>query len=205
MLFVIWTVLLRFIDVKAIGPLGSSVGFATLNSFARNIVGFNTLLYIITDWFGIIPIATALGFAVLGVKQWISRKSLLKVDYSIFALGVFYIAVIAVFCFFEGVVINYRPVLIFGELEASYPSSTTMLVMCVMPTAAMQIEFRIKNPILKKYIMIGIIIFVILTVVIRFLSGVHWLTDIIGGVLISAALVTMYYALVGVNLTRHAI
>ena len=192
--FLLWTVLVRFVDVRAIGPEGSSVGFAALNGYVHELTGVNWLLYTVTDWLGIVPIAVALGFAILGLVQLIKRKSLWKVDHSILALGVFYIVVMAAYIFFEVVVINYRPTLIDGYLEASYPSSTTMLVMCVMPTAAMQLNARIKNTILKRCAIIAIIVFIAFMVIGRLISGVHWITDIIGGTLLSAGLVTVYDA-----------
>ena len=192
--FLLWTVLVRFVDVRAIGPEGSSVGFAALNGYVHELTGVNWLLYTVTDWLGIVPTAVALGFAILGLVQLIKRKSLWKVDHSILALGVFYIVVMAAYIFFEVVVINYRPTLIDGYLEASYPSSTTMLVMCVMPTAAMQLNARIKNTILKRCAIIAIIVFIAFMVIGRLISGVHWITDIIGGTLLSAGLVTVYDA-----------
>ena len=190
--FVLWTILVCFVDVRAIGPEGSSVGFAALNGFVHELTGVNWFLYTITDWLGIVPIAVALGFAILGLVQLIKRKSLWKVDHRILALGVFYIVVMAAYIFFEVVVINYRPTLIDGYLEASYPSSTTMLVMCVMPTAAMQLNVRIKNTVLRRCAVITIVAFTAFMVMGRLVSGVHWITDIIGGALLSAGLVTMY-------------
>jgi undecaprenyl-diphosphatase len=192
--FAVWTLLVRFVDVRAIGPLGSTVGFAALNGYVHDLIGVNMSLYVITDWLGLVPIATALGFAILGLVQWINRKSIWKVDHSILALGVFYVVVIAVYLLFEFVEVNYRPVLIDGYLEVSYPSSTTMLVMCVMPTAAMQMKARIKNCALRRCVLFAIIVFVAFTVVGRLLSGVHWITDIIGGALISIGLVITYKA-----------
>ena len=190
--FVLWTLLLRLVDVRAIGPEGSSVGFATLNGFVHELTGVNWLLYTVTDWLGLVPIGVAFGFAILGLIQLIKRKSLLRVDRSILALGVFYIIVVAVYLFFEIVVINYRPVLIEGCLEASYPSSTTMLVTCVMPSAAMQAKERIKNKALRQGVIIIIIAFIAFMVVARLLSGVHWITDIIGGALFSLGVVMAY-------------
>ena len=190
--FVLWTVLVRFVDVQPIGPEGSTVGFAALNGFVHELTGVKWLLYTLTDWLGLVPIAVALGFAALGLVQLIKRKSLRKVDYSILALGVFYIVVMAAYVFFETVVINYRPTLIEGYLEASYPSSTTMLVMCVMPTAAMQLNSRIKNTVLKRCAVIAIAAFTAFTVLGRLISGVHWITDIIGGALFSAGAVLLY-------------
>ena len=193
--FVLWTILVCFVDVRAIGPEGSSVGFAALNGFVHELTGVNWFLYTITDWLGIVPIAVALVFAILGLVQLIKRKSLRKVDHSIIALGVFYIAVMAAYVFFEMVVINYRPTLIAGYLEASYPSSTTMLVMCVMSTAAMQLNVRIKNIINRRCAIITIVVFTAFMVIGRFLSGVHWITDIIGGALFSLGIVTIYFSI----------
>jgi undecaprenyl-diphosphatase len=190
--FVLWTVLVSVVDVRAIGPNGSSVGFAALNGYVHDLTGVNMRLYSITDWLGLVPIGVALGFAMLGLVQWIKRKSLFKVDRGILALGGFYVAVMAVYILFEFVIINYRPTLIDGYLEASYPSSTTMLVMCVMPTAMMQLHDRIKNNGLKQCVMILIAVFTSFMVIGRLASGVHWITDIIGGALVSAGLVIMY-------------
>ena len=190
--FVLWTVLVSVVDVRAIGPNGSSVGFATLNGYVHDLTGVNMRLYSITDWLGLVPIGVAFGFAVLGLVQWVGRKSLFKVDRSILALGGFYIIVLAMYIFFEIVVINYRPVLIDGYLEASYPSSTTMLVMCVMPTAMMQLHARIKSDVFRRCVLISIAAFTAFMVIGRLASGVHWLTDIIGGALVSAGLVITY-------------
>ena len=190
--FVLWTVLVSYVDVRAIGQNASSVGFATLNGYVHNLTGVNMRLYSITDWLGLVPIGVAFGFAVLGLVQWVGRKSLFKVDRSILALGGFYIIVLAMYIFFEIVVINYRPVLIDGYLEASYPSSTTMLVMCVMPTAMMQLHARIKSDVFRRCVLISIAAFTAFMVIGRLASGVHWLSDIIGGALVSAGLVITY-------------
>lgn len=190
--FILWTTLIRFIDVQAIGPEGSSVGFATLNNLVHNLTGTNMLLYTITDWLGLVPIAIAFAFTIVGFVQLIKRKNLWKVDYSILALGIFYMVVIASYILFEVVVINYRPVLINGHLEASYPSSTTMLVMCVIPTTALQLKTRIKNKIFRQSVLITLVTFIAFMVIGRLISGVHWCTDIIGGALLSAGLVMMY-------------
>ena len=190
--FVLWTVLVSLVDIRAIGPNGSSVGFAALNGYVHKFTGVNFHLYTITDWLGLVPIGVAFGFAMLGLAQWIKRKSLLKVDRSLLALGGFYVVVLAAYIFFEIVVINYRPVLLGGYLEASYPSSTTMLVMCVMPAAMMQMHARIKNHVFRRCVMISIAAFIAFMVVGRLVSGVHWLSDIIGGALISAGLVMIY-------------
>ena len=192
--FVIWTVGVSFVDRRTIGPRDSVVGFAALNGAFHRLTGTNMALYVITDWLGLVPIAVAFGFGWVGLIQWIKRKDIRKVDYSICALGIFYIVVIAAYIFFEEVVINYRPVLIEGYLEGSYPSSTTLLVTCVMPTACMQFAARIQREKLRKIVLFINVIFILFMVFGRLISGVHWLSDIIGGGLLSAGLDLLYAA-----------
>ena len=195
--FLLWTVAIQFVDVQAIGPQESSVGFATINQFVHNLTGVHMSLYTITDWLGLVPLVFVMGFALLGLVQWIKRKHLFKVDHNILILGGFYIVVMTAYLLFEVFVVNYRPVLIDGILEASYPSSTTMLVMCVMPTAIMQFNVRIKNNILKRCVAFATTAFIVFMVIGRLISGVHWITDIIGGALLSAGLVMLYYVTSG--------
>ena len=192
--FCAWTAAVKEIDVQPIGALGTEVGFATLNEFFHRITGVNWFLYHITDWLSLIPIGIVFGFAFWGLRQWIVRKKLALVDRDLMALGGFYVLVLAVYLLFEVWVINYRPVLINGVLEASYPSSTTVMMLCVMPTAAMQMRRRIQNKRIKRWVLIGIFCFAAFMVAGRILSGVHWISDIVGGVLLSAGLVELYRA-----------
>ena len=194
-LFVLWTVLVSFVNIAPIGPNGSCVGFADLNGAVHKFTGVHMSLYMLTDWLGLVPIGVAIGFAIFGLLQWIRRKNILKVDRDIITLGIFYVLVLIVYVFFEFVVINYRPILINGYLEVSYPSSTTVLVMCVMPTLAIQLKKRIKNKVFSRCIIFMIFGFVGFMVIGRLASGVHWFTDIFGGALISASLVSLYVAL----------
>ena len=176
----------------AIGPNGSLVGFSTLNGLVHDFIGVNMNLYVITDWLGIIPLLFIIGFGIFGLVQWIKRKSITKVDFDILALGVFYIIVMGVYLTFENVVINFRPVLIEGFLEASYPSSTTMLVVCVIPSAIMVLNSRIERIWVKRAVTVTLTVFGVFMVAGRLISGVHWLTDILGGILISKGLVMLY-------------
>ena len=197
--FLLWTVAIQVFDMQEIGPLESSVGFATVNRFVHSLTGVHLSLYTITDWLGLVPLIVVMGFGALGLTQWIKRKHFLKVDYSLLVLGGFYIVVVTVFVLFEIFVVNYRPVLINGYLEASYPSSTTMLVMCVMPTAIMQFNARIKKKLLKRLFSCIIIAFIVFMVIGRLVSGVHWFTDIVGGALFSSGLVLMYHSVSGLE------
>lgn len=205
LLFVLWTFLLCFIDVQPIGPNCSKVGFATLNKFIHNLTGVNMALYNITDWLGLVPVFISFSFAILGLVQWIKRKHILKVDYDILMLGVFYIVVFSIYFLFEYVVINHRPVLINSYLEASYPSSTTMLVLCVIPSAIMQFKARIKQKALQTVINTLLVLFMLFMVFGRLISGVHWFSDIIGGILISSGLVSIYKYSIVFNKNKKAL
>ena len=193
--FALWTLAVCTFDVQAIGPLESSVGFASINRFFHNFTGVHMRLYAITDWLGLVPLIFVLGFALLGASQWLRRRSFLRVDRSILALGAFYLLVMAAYVCFEKLALNHRPVLIDGRLEASYPSSTTLLALCVMPTAAMQLRTRIRSKAFRRIVAGSIAAFTAFMVAGRLVSGVHWLSDIIGGMLLSAGLAALYAAL----------
>lgn len=184
---IIYTLLVKYVDTSTIGPNGSVVGFSSLNSFVFNLTGNNMTLYKITEILGIIPIFIALMYAVIGLIQVIDRKSL-KVDKELIALGILYIIVILIYVFFEKCIINYRPVLIDGVLEASYPSSHTLLSICICGSALLINKYLFNNEKIYKYINIISIISMVLIVLGRLLSGVHWASDIIGSIIISITL-----------------
>ena len=131
--FGIWTVLIQRIDVRILGETQTQVGFAALNSWFHALTGVHMTLYTITDWLGLIPVCGCMGFGGLGLYQLIRRKSLRKVDFDILILGIYYVIVILGYLIFEMIPVNYRPVLIEGVAEASYPSSTTLLMLIVLP------------------------------------------------------------------------
>lgn len=184
---IIYTLLVKYVDTSTIGPNGSVVGFSSLNSFVFNLTGNNMTLYKITEILGIIPILIALMYAVIGLIQVIDRKSL-KVDKELIALGILYIIVILIYVFFEKFIINYRPVLIDGILEASYPSSHTLLSICICGSALLINKYLFNNKKIYKYINIISSISMVLIVLGRLLSGVHWASDIIGSIIISITL-----------------
>lgn len=194
--FVIWTMLIQHVDVKAAEINGTIVGFATLNIWFHKLTGVHMTMYTITDWLGLVPIFVCMVFAGIGLCQLIKRRNLLKVDFDILFLGVYYVMVIFCYLFFEMFPVNFRPVLIEGFIEASYPSSTTLLVLCVMPTLTEQAERRVQSQLFERMIKLFVICFSAFMVLGRLVSGVHWLTDIVGSLLLSAGLFGMYKAVV---------
>lgn len=193
-LFVAFTLIVKFADVEPIGPEGTSVGLAALNKAVSDALGFNRTLYDVTDWLGVVALAAAVAFAVIGVVQLIRRKSLKKVDFEILALGALYIVVAAFYVFFELAIVNYRPIILGAALEASYPSSHTVLAVCVLGSAIVVVHRKLNSRPWRIAAEAALAALAVVIVVGRLLSGAHWLTDIIGGLLLSAALVSGYIA-----------
>ncbi len=193
-LSVVFTLLVKNIDVKAIGPNESLVGFADINKLFHNLIGSNMAIYKITEIIGLIPLLIAFIYVIIGIKQLITRKSLLKVDKEIYLLGLFYILVLGVYIFFEKVVINYRPVLIDNILEPSYPSSHTLMSICICISSIMINKKLFRNNLADIENIISIIVMVLI-IVGRIISGVHWFTDILGGIIISSTLVVLFYTI----------
>ena len=194
-IFAVWTVLITTVDIQPVGINDTDIGFATLNGWFHRLTGINMMLYDITDWLGLVPLFVCFFFGFIGLCQMIKRKSLFKVDCDILILGLYYVTVILCYFVFEALPINYRPVLINNNMEGSYPSSTTLLVLSVMPTIGFQLKRRIKNNKIKA-INVMIILFSVFMVTGRLISGVHWLTDIIGSCILSAGLYLIYRGVV---------
>ena len=195
-MFAIWTWLVQCVDVQPAGPGGTEIGFATFNCWFHSITGVHMAIYTITDWSGLVPILVCMAFGGMGLAQLIKRKSLFKVDRDLIFLGIYYVAVIFGYLIFEMIPINYRPILIDGMLEASYPSSTTLLVLSVMPTLVYQVNRRSTNLLLRRFVCVMSIIFSTFMVIGRLVAGVHWFTDIVGAVILSTGLYCLYKAMV---------
>ena len=194
--FAVWTLAIKLIDVRPAGETQTLVGFATLNSWFHSLTGVHMAIYDLTDLLSVIPLGVCALFGLLGVVQVIRRKSLKKVDRDLLLLGVYYVVVIGFFCLFEVLTVNFRPIFIEGRLEASYPSSTTLLVLSVMPTLIFQADRRCKTPGLKCVVKIITSAFSAFMVIGRLICGVHWFTDILGGLVLSTGLFLLYKGVV---------
>ena len=190
--FILWTILIQTADVQPVGVNGTNVGFASVNTRFHRLTGVHMGIYTVTDWLGLVPIAVCACFSLLGLMQWIRRKSIIKVDRDILLLGGYYILVILGYLIFEMIPINYRPILIDGAMEVSYPSSTTLLVLSVMPTLLFQVNRRAKSQTVRRITAAFVVLFSAFMVIGRLVAGVHWLTDIVGSVLLSAGLYCLY-------------
>lgn len=192
--FILFTVAVMKVDVAAIGPKDSLVGLSKINDFMFKKLGTHPIWDMITEVLLVTAFLIVLLFGVIGIKQLIERKSLWKVDHGILLLAVFYVFLAAFYELFEVVVVNYRPILEDGELAASFPSSHTMLICSIVGSAMVLFDRMLTNKVVRNVVEIIGGIILILAVMGRLLAGVHWFTDILGGVLLSAALVMFYDA-----------
>ena len=194
LLFAVLIILVRLVDVQAIGPEGTRIGLSHLNQLVFEQLGVHMLWYEITDWLGIAAIGTALLFAMVGLVQWVKRRSILKVDKEILALGGLYLIVIGLYILFELLIVNYRPIIMPGSThpEASFPSSHTMLVCVIMGSAVPLLGKYVKSDVLCTMLRVICAAIIAITVIGRMISGVHWFTDILSGILISVVLLNLY-------------
>ena len=188
------TVLVATVDVQPVGVEGTNLGFATLNTGFFSRFGENQTFYKISKIAGYLSFAVAGGFGIFFLVQLFQRKSLKKVDRNLTVLMLLYLAALIIYLLFETIVINYRPVLRDKGLEPSYPSTHAMLAYVIMVSAVDQWNIYIKNEKLLTAVVAASFLVMALILISRLLSGVHWLTDIIGGILFGDMLIAWYRA-----------
>lgn len=188
LLFFLLIILLKTVDIAPIGAGNTYIGLSHLNK--ELLFDFNSVWYNITDCIGILSFLTAGFFAVVGALQLVERKSVFKIDKTILGIGILYIVTVIIYVLFEKIIVNYRPILMPESLtpEASFPSSHTMIVCVVMGSAIIAAKEYVKTLSKRRIINILCIVLAAVMVVGRLMSGVHWFTDVLGGVLVSGAL-----------------
>lgn len=194
-LFCLFTLAVALVDVRPIGPNGSEVGFAAINGAFARLVGVRMGWYELTEALGLLPLLAVVCFAAVGLWQAIRRKSLWKADVEILWLGVLCVVLAVLYVLFELLAVNLRPVLLEGGAEPSYPSSHTLLFVSVLGAAVIRMRRRMASGGLRVLLQVLLCGVILLGVVGRTLSGVHWLTDIVGSLLLSGALLAAYGAM----------
>ena len=191
---VVFTVLVKIVDVGFVSSTGSLVGFSSVNiPFSQNF-GFNPIFYKVSEVLGYLIFLVIAVFAFIGCYQLIKRKSLMKVDKDLYALAITYVFTFDLYIFFDKVlVINLRPIIMAGEsiAEPSFPSSHTLLAVSVLGTAISECG-KIRRKSFRVSLVIVLAILMGATVLSRLFSGVHWVTDIIAGILWGEVMMTLY-------------
>ena len=193
-LFILLIALVTSIDLAVIGPANTAIGLSHLNGAVHNLIGVHMIWYKITNYLGYLAILSGLVFAGIGCKQLVERKSLGQVDKPILALGGLFVLLGVIYVLFEKAVVNCRPVLMEGETvpEASFPSSHTVLAMVIFGAVAMILADYVKDKKTAGLLQNICLILMVVAVIGRLISGVHWFTDILGGVFLSYALLQLF-------------
>ena len=193
-LFLLLILLLKTVDVAPIGPEGTAVGLSRINGAARERLPFRPAVYAVTEALGALALLTCLAFALLGLCQLVRRKSLFRVDRALFLLAGLYVLTLLAYVLFEKAALNFRPVILPGaaEPEPSFPSSHTVLSCVAFGSAVLLIPGYIRDPRAGDALRALFISAMILLVMGRLFSGAHWLTDILGGILLSCALLSAF-------------
>lgn len=203
-LSILFTILVLKVDVQPIGPNGTSVGFATINGAFRDSMGMSSFLYLVSNLLGYLAILLGVFCMAVALIEWIKRKSIFRVDIQLILMGFLLVAVAVVYVLFEKIEINYRPVLLEGDTapEPSFPSSHTFLMATIFGACYICAKRLIRNDTVCsvfRALCVGLILIGVLS---RLFSGVHWLTDILGGVLYSGTLVSLYYTVLYILLRK---
>ena len=191
---VVFTVLVKIVDVGFVSSTGSLVGFSSVNIPFSQKFGFNPIFYKVSEVLGYLIFLVIAVFAFIGCYQLIKRKSLMKVDKDLYALAITYVFTFALYIFFDKVlVINLRPIIMAGESieEPSFPSSHTLLDVSVLGTAISECG-KIRKKSFRVSLVIVLAILMGATVLSRLFSGVHWVTDIVAGILWGEVMMTLY-------------
>ena len=198
-LSIAWIVIVKTVDVGKVGPRGSEVGLSLINSSFHDLwhydeCGYNVFWYDLSWYIGLFSLAVVGILGLIGLIQLIMRKSLLKVDKCILAAGVLYIVTGMLYVLFEKVVINYRPIIMpdYDYLEPSFPSSHTMLIIIVLGSVMLMLRNYISKTSLRLCCQFFFLLIIIAAILGRVICGVHWFSDIIGGMLISLTLLSLF-------------
>ena len=188
---IVFTVAVSFLDVKENPDGGHNIGLSSVNLAFHKTFPYNEVLHNISEYAGYIPVLFALFFALMGAGQALKHKSFKRVDNVLFFLAGYYVIVGFVYLIFEKFCINVRPIMLDGEWEASYPSSHTLFSITLSASAILVNDIFYAKAKWRRPMNVLAYIFMLSVPVLRLFSGVHWLSDIVGGVIISATLVSI--------------
>ena len=189
---IVFTILITKVDISNIGPENSAVGFASINY--KLTFNYNEKIYKISEYLGYVALLIPVVYAGFGFIQLIKNKSFKKINRELYILAGFYAVILLTYVLFEKLTLNYRPVILDEGLEASFPSSHTLMSLCFSISAIIANKSMFKDKF--KLVNILLLILGVSIVLTRYISGVHWFTDIVGSVLISSTYITYFKALI---------
>lgn len=189
-LFLVLTVSLLLVDVQSAGA--QTVGWASLNFWWHDLISVQHGWHIVSN---IVATVTLLALCAMVVWQFIimlrgkSFRAFLK---QWLAFDITVILLVLCYVLFQIVVVNYRPIMIDGMAEVSYPSSHILLFATLLPLIVCECWHNVPSKVWRRVIAVSALVLMVVGIVARALCGYHWLTDSVGALLLSAALVAWY-------------
>ena len=169
----------------------TDIGFQKLNLSVHNALGFRQVFYRLSEYIGYLALLAGACIGLIWLLRLIKTKKLLGVDAGLNAAIAAMALMVVFYVLFEALKLNFRPVILDDGLEASYPSSHTLLGCVVFGCAAMVSADIFKDKGLARSVSALCYIIAAVLTLFRALSGVHWISDIIGGVILSAAILSL--------------
>lgn len=178
-LFILLIILLCF-DKAVIAENGYEVGLSHINnlvnySYKENVDLMSDLIFYVTF------IVVIYAFSI-GLYQLIKKKSLYKVDKSIIIFGIALVIAIIVWLLFDKVIeLNIRPT---HKIEGSFPSTHVMLATFFALSCHGFLCLRDQDKLIKYSSLVLAIIIIVIVTITRVIAGVHYITDVCGGLFI---------------------
>lgn len=189
--FAVLIILLSCADVR-VAPNGGKIGLGKMNITVSYALGYGETWYKISKILGYVVLAAAVFNVAVTVWQYFKRKKLIAVDREFLCLCGLYAAVAVVYVAFELFPVNFRPTSSGNNLEASFPSSHALLALTVCGSSAIVAFRKIGSRPWRIAAITAESVLAVALVASRTLSGVHWITDVIGSVILSVALVSCF-------------
>lgn len=148
----------------------------------------------ITDIILISSILSLSVFAILGLCQLFSRKSIKKVDRSLLAMFIpLILMAVAYFVFNHFLIWNVRPN---GSGEASFPSSHVMVVSTIFFCIALILPQYIHSKLACASLNLLMLLLIVFTAIGRVVSNMHWMSDVFGALAFSAIFAFVYFLII---------
>ncbi len=133
-------------------------------------------------------------FVILAICQWISRKSLKKVDKELLWFPLPLALVAATYVVFDKfLVLNTRPD---GSGEPSFPSTHVMVATTIFLLAAIVLPKYIKSKVACAVLYVFMLAFIALVSAGRVLANKHWLSDVLGALGFAIVFALIYYLII---------
>jgi undecaprenyl-diphosphatase len=182
-LFIILMLLLN-VDKAVIAESGKEVGLSHINNLVS--YSYKENIDFMTDLLMYITFTVVVFEAGLGLYQLIKGKSLFKVDIEIIIFGIALVVMVALWLLFDYVIkINVRPT---HEAEGSFPSTHVLITTFLALASHAFICYQYENKFAKYGSLLIAVSIIALVLFGRVASGMHYITDVTGGLFLGLAL-----------------